>query len=270
MKFFCIPLISLYFTGCSSDIPEISPVPSPIELEIQIPKTTARHTPPESAYIPILMFHHIEPVPKNHPDQIFYGLSFHPDKLEAFLQYFEANDIQTLTFDDLSAIFDGSMKLPENAVMLTFDDGYINNYNLALPLLEKYNQVGNFALIADKVPSGGFYMNEDQIKRLAQTQHICSHTLSHPNLTILSGDALEAELKDSQAYLQRITGQQVQCLVYPAGKNDTRVQAVAQEYYDWARTTTPGKIIDPNKNYELPTVRIFPTTGIASLKAWFK
>ncbi len=262
------------FSGCSeknaldkdSVIEESSEVTNSLR-EIQEALTS---TGPEEAYIPILMFHHIEPIPADHPDQVFYGLSFAPEKLEGFLQYFQENNIKTLTFEDLTNIFDGQMPLPEKSVMLTFDDGYTNNYNLARPLLEKYNMVGNFALISEKVPEGGFHMNEAQAKELAKTQHICSHTATHPNLNEVSQTQLLSELKDSQIYLQSLTGQDVKCLVYPAGKNNEAVRAIAKEYYEWARTTAGGKTIYANQKYTLPTVRIFPTTGVESLKTWFE
>ncbi len=263
--------ISFLLAGCSqSPLAEPTEVPIPPAIIEVAPTSEAVAIAPDAQWqIPILMFHHIEDVPADHPDQVFYGLSFAPDSLESFLQYFTEKEIETLTFGDLSAIETGKRGMPEKAVMLTFDDGYTNNFNMARPLLEQYNMKGNFGIISQKIGESGFYMNAEQVQKLAETQHICSHTVTHPNLTELSDKALKLELVDSQAQLQELTGQDVKCLIYPAGRHDDRVIESALVMYDWARTTQNGKSFSLENRFAMPTVRIFPNTGLASLRIWF-
>lgn len=62
-----------------------------------------------------------------------------PDLFESDLKYLKENGYNTIVIKDLIDYFEKGTPLPENPVMLTFDDGYYNNYYYAYPLLKKYN-----------------------------------------------------------------------------------------------------------------------------------
>lgn len=62
-----------------------------------------------------------------------------PDFFESDLKYLKENGYNTILIQDLIDYFEKGKELPENPVMLTFDDGYYNNYYYAYPLLKKYN-----------------------------------------------------------------------------------------------------------------------------------
>lgn len=223
-----------------------------------------------SKYIPILMFHYIKDVPSDSSDQLGYRLSFSPKKFEEFLVYFKENDIKTLTFWDLKDIIENKKEMPKKAVMLTFDDGYIDHYTNAYPLLKKYNMKGVFYIISDKPNTNSDYMNWEQIKEMADSgQEIGSHTISHPNLFILTNDQIKEQLGVSKKTIEEKIGRSVISLCYPSGRYDSRVIKIAKQYYLFARTTEQGYYFSMKKRYQIPTLRIFPTTGIDSLKALF-
>ncbi len=96
------------------------------------------------------MFHYIKDVPSTTSDKLYYGLSFSPQRLEKYLQYFQKHNIETLTYRDIKAIREGKKPMPKRAVMLTFDDGYTESYIEALPLLEKYKAKGTFFVISNR------------------------------------------------------------------------------------------------------------------------
>lgn len=62
-----------------------------------------------------------------------------PNLFESDLKYLKENGYNTIVIKDLTDYFEKGKQLPENPVMLTFDDGYYNNYYYAYPLLKKYN-----------------------------------------------------------------------------------------------------------------------------------
>ena len=62
-----------------------------------------------------------------------------PDYFESDLKYLKENGYNTIVIQDLIDYFEKGTPLPENPIMLTFDDGYYNNYYYAFPLLKKYN-----------------------------------------------------------------------------------------------------------------------------------
>lgn len=222
-------------------------------------------------YLPILMFHYIEDVPSDSPDQLRYGLSFSPESLEQFLVYFKKNNIETLTFWDLKEIIEKKKTFPEKAVILTFDDGYISHYQNAYKLLDQYNMKGVFYIISEKPDNDPNYATWEQILEMSKNgQEIASHSVSHPNLAGLSEERIKYELETSKIAIEEKIDKPVISLCYPAGKYDDRVLKIAKENYLFARTTEPGKYFSLDERYTIPTVRIFPTTGIASIETWFK
>ena len=221
-------------------------------------------------YLPILMFHYIENIPSNSSDQTRYKLSFSPQKLEQFLIFFKENNIETLTFWDLKEIIEEKKDFPEKAVILTFDDGYKSHYDNAFSILKKYNAKGVFFIISNKPDNDLNYANWNQLKEMTSNgQEIASHTVSHPNLTNLSETKIKNELEISKNIIEEKIGKPVISFCYPAGKYDKQVIEIAKENYLFARTTKPGKYFSLQRRYEIPTVRMFPTTRIASLEIWF-
>ncbi len=84
--------------------------------------------------LPVLMYHGIR---KDHSAQNKYVIS--PEEFEADLKYLKENDYETIVVADLLDYFDKGKQLPEKPIILTFDDGFLNNYTYAYPLLKKYN-----------------------------------------------------------------------------------------------------------------------------------
>ena len=82
----------------------------------------------------------------------------HPDYFESDLKYLKENGYNTIVIQDLIDYFEKGTLLPENPVMLTFDDGYYNNYYYAFPLLKKYNSkavISPIGYTADAVQGTG-------------------------------------------------------------------------------------------------------------------
>ncbi|MDO5783515.1 MAG: polysaccharide deacetylase family protein [Eubacteriales bacterium] len=84
--------------------------------------------------VPVAMYHSVTDEGDS-PGQ--YVIS--PSMLESDLQYLSERGYTTVTVNDLIAYVVGGASLPHKPVMLTFDDGYYNNYCNAYPLLQKYD-----------------------------------------------------------------------------------------------------------------------------------
>lgn len=83
--------------------------------------------------LPILMYHSIL---EDASRQGQYVVS--PTVLESDLRWLRDNGYETVVMQDLIDYVDAGQALPEKPVMLTFDDGYYNNYKYAYPLLQQY------------------------------------------------------------------------------------------------------------------------------------
>lgn len=88
----------------------------------------------DTVELPIIMYHSILKDKARHGN---YVIS--PDEFESDLKYINANGYTTVTINDLLLYTQGKASLPKRPIMLTFDDGYYNNYLYAFPLLKKYN-----------------------------------------------------------------------------------------------------------------------------------
>ena len=140
----------------------------------------------------------------------------------------------------------------EPCVVLTFDDGYADNYTNVLPLLEKYDMKATIFLISDLIGTEG-HLNEEQILEMQESGHIrfASHTKTHQNLAGIDKETLEGELAESRRRLEELTGEPVRALAYPSGAYDSLSELVAAECgYEYCYTT------------EHPTCEYYPNTRL--------
>jgi peptidoglycan/xylan/chitin deacetylase (PgdA/CDA1 family) len=123
---------------------------------------------------------------------------------------------------------------------LFFDDGYQNQYDVALPILLQHDFKATFSFITDYIGTGSAiweYIDVKEIRKLAKHgMDIGSHTKTHAHLTNdLSDQQLTEELVDSKAHLEKL-GFHVRTFVYPYCEWDERVISyVKQAGYTCAR-----------------------------------
>lgn len=98
-----------------------------------LPAAPAAATPEGGVAVPVIMYHSILNNPSRKGDYVIT-----PDQFEGDLQYLQENGYTTVVMADLIAYVKEGVPLPEKPVVLTFDDGYYNNYRYAHPLLEQY------------------------------------------------------------------------------------------------------------------------------------
>jgi len=92
--------------------------------------------------VPILMYHSILRSSHSGSEYIISEADFERD-----LKFLSENGYQTIVMQDLIDYVDGKGNLPEKPVVLTFDDGYFNNYSYAFPLLQKYKSKAVISII---------------------------------------------------------------------------------------------------------------------------
>ena len=138
-------------------------------------------------------------------------------------------------------------------------------------MLKKYNMKGVFFIISKKPGLDANYATWEQLKEMAENgQEIASHTVSHLDLTTLSDKRIIYELATSKKTIEEKIGKPVITLCYPAGKYDDRAIKIASDNYLFARTTKWGQYFSLDKKYEIPTIRIAPTTNMGLLRSLYK
>lgn len=232
--------------------------------------TRTTHSPGNGAlprHLPILCYHRVvsEEQAGGHSN-----IHVTPGQLDRQLRQLRHRRMTPVTFADLA----GDRPLPERPVILTFDDGYRDNYEHLLPLLEAHDAcavifaLGDRSLRTNAWDRGTWMaqaplMNDAQLRACAESGRIeiGSHGLAHRHLRELDDNALEQELRESKRSLEIITGQAVTSFAYPWGEWDERVSAcVARTGYLVAVATDHGTTLEDNP-YAAARRIIFPTTS---------
>ncbi|TWH45193.1 polysaccharide deacetylase family protein [Sporomusa sp. KB1] len=199
--------------------------------------------------VPILAYHQVSSLPEIY--------SIDADEFDQQMQYLAENGYTAISLSELFAARQGGGKLPSQPVVITFDDGYEDNYLTALPIMEKHGMKGTVFVIAGQVGQTE-YMTWEQLKALQQKgMEIGSHTFSHVALNEISPPEQLAELVRSKQVLETNLGQPVEFLAYPYGQYDSvTIAGVQQAGYTGACTGRPGLGTTSGDVYQLNRVNI--------------
>jgi peptidoglycan/xylan/chitin deacetylase (PgdA/CDA1 family) len=186
---------------------------------------------PAAIDLPILVYHHV--VPDHSPGVLFVT----PDGLEQQLRFLRDNGYQSVSFADLADCLEFGAKLPERPVILSFDDGWENQFQYGFPLLQKYGFGATFYIVSGYVDHQNF-MTTDQLQTMmAAGMTIGGHSHTHPPLPGVGGTRLEDEVAGSKAWLEDHFGIRIDTFAYPYGAYTARVTAAVKAAgYRTART----------------------------------
>jgi peptidoglycan/xylan/chitin deacetylase (PgdA/CDA1 family) len=235
--------------------------------------------------IPILMYHKVPEQTLQTQHRIFVT----KDTFEAHLQYFKNQNFTTLTFKDLEAYRSGKKDFstfPKKPLVLTFDDGYVDNLTNAAPLLKKYDMKAVIYLLADHSLQSNSWdadgkeplqplMSLEQKKQLLDFNYeIGSHGFRHAKLTDMTEDEAYKELRDSKQELEKDFGP-ISTYAYTYGITTPRAAELAEEVgYDFGVNTDSGGLHHEENPYAVFRINIFPEDGPAQLRkktaTWYR
>ena len=182
---------------------------------------------PEGYSVPILMYHYVTDDIGSSWAQAELFVS--PEKMEEQLKYIVDNGYQPIWFEDLEHIDEY-----EKPVILTFDDGRLDNYYNLYPLLQKYNVKATFFVVSDYMlyqPTVCMYpslLRELSDSGLVSVQ---SHTKTHPFLNNTGRERQEREFEQSKLDIARATGKEPFVLCYPGGHYNNITLEIIGDYY---------------------------------------
>lgn len=169
--------------------------------------------------VPILCYHQIRDWrPKDSKSMKDYIIP-----TEAFreqMQMLADSGYHTVLPDQLYAYLTTGAALPSKPVMLTFDDGDLDQYETAVPILDKHGFKGAFFIMTVAIGRRGKqpYMDKAQIKNLSDRGHaIGAHTWDHHNVKKYQGEDWKIQVEEPKAKLEAIIGKPVKYFAYPFG-----------------------------------------------------
>jgi peptidoglycan/xylan/chitin deacetylase (PgdA/CDA1 family) len=172
--------------------------------------------------VPIVMYHTVSDLPE--------GFALAENDFVGHLDYLKAAGFNTVTLHEVFEHEDRGAPLPAKPVVLTFDDGYADNYSRVLPLLQSRGMKATFFVVSrflaedeehrrveeKGTPQEKRFLLWSEVRALAAAgMEIGSHSLFHRRLTTLSLEEARADVRSSREELEAGLGRPVEFLAYP-------------------------------------------------------
>lgn len=237
-------------------------------------------------FIPILMYHKIPDAPIDSPNKIFVT----EKDFEKHLRFFKLRGLSPITFKDYWAFRRGERAMkdfPKKPIILTFDDGYVDNYTNLLPLMEKYGYKGVIYLLGDFEVTYNYWDadkgdHRDEIMTKAQKKvfvekgwEIGSHTLTHRHLTQLSEKEAFDEIVKSKTNLEKELETQIISFAYPYGDVNEKVKELTKQSGHFLGIATDSGGMDIEEDlFQVFRINIFPNESLFQLykktSSWYR
>jgi peptidoglycan/xylan/chitin deacetylase (PgdA/CDA1 family) len=222
--------------------------------------------------LPILLYHRVVQSKKEVGKHKIYVFE---NQLKAELEYLKQNNFETITFEKLS-------QLPANAdlqkkVILTFDDGYEDNYRLLFPLLKQYNFTAVIYLVTQLqrnewgIKEGEPVCNLLTLNQIKEMQdygiEFGGHTQHHIALNETTEQIAKNEIEFCQADVEKITGKKMLSFCYPfGGINQTVKKIMHQSNIPFAVATNTGAVNWATDKHQIRRLEIRPNEALGSFK----
>ena len=159
-----------------------------------------------------------------------------PEDFEKQMNWFYKNNWKSFTISELVSLD----KIPEKSFVITFDDGFEDNFRNALTILQKYNFKATIYLVPNQKTNHWEEKNTSVLSNLLNNEQILqmqnsgliefgSHTLSHVNLSTITDEQLLNELKKSKEEVENIIKKECEAFAYPYGKFDEKIVSFVKE-----------------------------------------
>ena len=214
---------------------------------------------------PILEYHMVKD--KVADDEYDYAVPV--EDFKAQLDYLKAEGYETITLQDYMRARKGTYTLPKKPIVLTFDDGYDDNYTNLLPLLEERGMKGTVYMVTNDIGRPG-YLTWEQLRDMQNRGiELGSHTANHQPLTELSGQMRQDELKLSKLLMEWNGLKTIYAFSYPNGAYDDELPKLLKENEYLTAVTGEAGLNDLKTNpYLLHRINIpHPHLGLWEFKA---
>ena len=207
----------------------------------------------------ILCYHRVT----DDPNPALSTYAVRPSDFRAQMQWLKDYAYQVISLPDMLIAFNQGRPL-RKAVVLTFDDGYQDLVDEAMPILQDFGFPATAFIVSGLVGKtaewdttyGGEMATLANLGGLRELEaagwNLGGHTRTHPRLNTLDDQTLQTEIAGGKAELEELLGHSVSTFAYPFGINDQRIRACTETAGFQA-----GFVLDRN-----PATRNSPPFGI--------
>lgn len=229
--------------------------------EMRIPNrknTHNKHREPLINYksIPVLMYHSINPKSVN-------NLIISPEEFNMQMKWLKDNNYNPISLEELYNALFREETVKANPIVLTFDDGYEDNYIYAYPILKGYGYKAVVFLITDAVNKDTVLKDYQITEMYNNNIDFQSHTSNHIELNTENYSNRLKAIKKSQDYIDKLLNKKTEYLCYPVGKYNKDTLKICSELgIKMAFTTNPGFSSAANGRYTMKRIRISPSKDL--------
>jgi peptidoglycan/xylan/chitin deacetylase (PgdA/CDA1 family) len=227
-------------------IPYFSPTPTnaptPTPTPTVAPSTTVQT--PLNGYcltVPILMYHHVQPYSVA-SDLGQASLTVDNSMFDQQMAYLSSSGYTTLSADQLINALRTHSGVPSKSIVLTFDDGYKDNFDYAFPIIQKYGLTANIMVPTGLMENPG-WVSWNDLRTMVNSGRFFAydHTWSHASLAGVSDEKAMSEIVTSKTQLEQNLGRPVSVFAYPYGSENQRIiNLLIQNGFVGAFSTIPG------------------------------
>lgn len=200
--------------------------------------------------VPIMMYHNVEQIDQPQPNWVS------PANFEWHMTYLRNHGFHVISLDELVQAIKAGKKLSRKSIVITFDDGYENNYIHAFPVLKRYGFPATIFVPSDFVNKKGYLTSGQMREMKAFGVDIGSHSQHHVYLPEIPLQAQAVEIGQSKRELEEILGFEVKYFAYPSGGFSEEIKRMVQEAgYQGVCTTNRGYNKLNKDVFELKRVR---------------
>ncbi|HHW42456.1 MAG TPA: polysaccharide deacetylase family protein [Desulfotomaculum sp.] len=184
------------------------------------------------AGVPVLMYHKIGPEKNN--DAVIS-----PERFREHMAYLYEQNYRPISLDELYAYLNHGAGLPPKPVVITFDDGYRDTYEIALPLLKRYKFKS--VLFIPGMEVGKSFTRDELLDMKGSGMEVAAHGQTHRPLAKLSPREQEEEISRVKESLDSVLEQDTRYFCYPYGSYDQNTMEILRKKgFRLAFTMQPG------------------------------
>lgn len=232
-----------FLKGCASSLLAVSA--AEFLWQISLSSATA------DRQIPVLLYHRV--------GQTVDPLTVTPERFERDLRLLKNAGYSTISLQQLqNFLADRNTELPANPLVITFDDGYRDNYENAFPLLSKYQMEAAFFIIAGMLGQHDRVSAADIREMMDAGMTIGSHTVTHRPLGELQAREIREELYRSRRMLEDAVGVSISSIAYPRGSYSDDILEMVDDFgYASGFTTLNGRCSKASHPFALQRIPVF-------------
>jgi len=203
--------------------------------------------------VPVLTYHRVAPVSAAG----LLDLKVDPANFLAELSALQNAGYHTISQAQLFHALYARGTLPPKPIMISVDDGYVDDVTRILPVLQRFHMIATFFVITGRMTEPGF-LTAEQIRQLDRADmDVGDHTAHHVDLRLLTPYELRAETAGSRRVLERVLGHPVYFFAYPFGDYDAEVLAALRAAgFTMAYTTAGGTTGSATAPLPMPRIHV--------------